>query len=164
MTAAIKHEHRPSILEDYLREGYEITPAGTFYRMFDLILEARGLEEAGYKACVRFVRDKSGLIDAIELARLAPKKEVRPVFTIETNAAGDGAVQGNATGEHALAHTPALPQPCSFECPACHDTVRKPGLCASCDVFDSGEPDIAPMTGRVFYEGDALPDRFGGAS
>lgn len=81
--------------------------------------------------------------------------------TCKDNAADAGAADGETAGSQG-GRIPSAPQPSSFECPACHDPVRREGLCASCDVFDSDDDEVAPMTGRIFRAGDALPDRFGG--
>lgn len=73
-----------------------------------------------------------------------------------TNAADAGAADGETAGSLGE-RTPSAPQPSSLECPACHDTVKKPGLCASCDVFDADDDEVAPMTGRINYGCDVDP-------
>lgn len=104
-----------------------------------------------------------------------PRSGLRSIpYIRQDNAAGASAVDAHTTGSTSEADTLA-PQPSSTppfphdrgeagrshntlsQCPACGDDVKRPGLCVSCDVYDSGEPDIAPMTGRINYGCDVDP-------
>lgn len=60
-------------IDDYVKDGFTVEKAGTFYQMHGLKVAASEIEDAGNRAAVRFARDSRGFPDGIELLKLVPK-------------------------------------------------------------------------------------------